>query len=154
MIRTSTVFAFATAVMLSGGWGQSLAAPGAPTHYLVKNKTPINMTIVGRVSLAGQPAKEGVEVAVFDAQGTLCGASGVDVANGGSYILQVYGDDPTTAEDEGAVAGDELRLEVYDPPRGPSAPGQLSLSSAGFNEPPAFPPKFEERASYGMNIAW
>lgn len=145
------VLALGTALTFGAvvAWG----LPAQTTHYRDFPKTPINMTLAGHLTQGGQAAKAGVEIAVRNSHGALCGASGVDGANGGAFILHVYGDDPTTPEVDGAVAGEELTLEVFDPQSGTHLQSQMHFSSAGFNEPPAFPPKFTDRASYGMDVS-
>ena len=52
------------------------------------------------------------EVAAFDADGTLCGHYVVDDA--GYYgLMHIYGDDPETPEDEGAVSGDVITFKIW-----------------------------------------
>ena len=68
--------------------------------------TPFSMDFYGM--LAG--AATGDRITVRDADGVLCGAYQVDKP--GRYgFLHVYGDDPGTAADEGAVYGDVLYFE-------------------------------------------
>ncbi|MBE0598416.1 MAG: thrombospondin type 3 repeat-containing protein [Desulfuromonadales bacterium] len=54
----------------------------------------------------------GDELAVFDASGTLCGR--VALTAGSNFLLDVYGDDPATPEDEGANAGETLTFRLWD----------------------------------------
>lgn len=146
------------------GWGALLALlcastgwalPAAPTHYAVTGKGPVRMTLTGLLTVDGAPAGAGVEVAVYDPQNVLCGVSGVDAVNGGAFILHVYGDDPTTAGDEGMTAGDALRFEVWSP-AGPAvhAHTELRFSAAPFGTvPSAYPPPFANLAAYSLRIA-
>lgn len=59
----------------------------------------------------GTPLPEGTTVEAVDPEGIVCGAA--MVTHAGQYgLLACYGDDPTTAEDEGAQPGDTVRLVV------------------------------------------
>ncbi|MBE0596398.1 MAG: VCBS repeat-containing protein, partial [Desulfuromonadales bacterium] len=113
------------------------------------------MDVYGYLTIDGQAAGTGVEIAVFDPQGVLCGVSGVDSVNGGAFLLHIYGDDPFTGGiDEGASAQDSLLFKIYDP----SLPGELEHRSitfvaASFGPVPAtLPPLFQDFGSYGMNM--
>ncbi|MBI5017196.1 MAG: hypothetical protein HZB55_17155 [Deltaproteobacteria bacterium] len=67
----------------------------------------------GALTIEGVPAVVGDEVTVHDPQGVLCGHFVVGAP--GSYgVLRVYGDDPATPGDEGAVPGDVLTFKVWD----------------------------------------
>ena len=53
----------------------------------------------------------GTTVKAIDPDGVVCGATVIHTE--GQYgLLACYGNDPTTAEDEGAQAGDVIRLVV------------------------------------------
>ncbi len=54
----------------------------------------------------------GSVISVRDEDGTICG-QGVAL-HGGMFLVHVYGDDPVTEADEGAVAGSELTFEIND----------------------------------------
>lgn len=85
----------------------------------------------GASTLDGSPLSPGTVVEVYDPQGMRCGCAVVG-APGGYGPLLVYGDDPATAQDEGAAAGDFLRFRVQGLPaipKGPEAP-QWGLSAA------------------------
>ncbi len=59
----------------------------------------------------GTPLPVGTTVEVVDPDGIVCGAA--VVTHAGQYgLLACYGDDLTTMEDEGARAGDTVRLVV------------------------------------------
>lgn len=137
------------------GASEVWALPAVPAHYAVTAKTPVSMTLTGLLTVDGAPAGTGVEVAVFDPQNVLCGVSGVDAANGGAFVLHVYGDDPTTAQDEGMTSGNALRFEVWGPV-GPTvhAHDELRFVAAAFGTaPPAYPPVFADRAAYSLRIS-
>jgi hypothetical protein len=62
-------------------------------------------------TLDGSPLPVGAEITAWDPQGALCGR--VIVTDAGRYgLMTVYGDDPLTAADEGAVFGDWLEFRV------------------------------------------
>ncbi|MFQ5854316.1 MAG: hypothetical protein ACE5LU_01540 [Anaerolineae bacterium] len=72
------------------------------------NVTPTH-TWVNFYGLTSLPV--GTTVRAVDPAGVVCGAA--VVAHEGRYgLLACYGDDPTTPEDEGAQAGDAIRLVV------------------------------------------
>lgn len=146
------------------GWlpavGLAWAVHPAPMHYADVAKTPSFMTLRGFLVVDGQVPQEGTEIGVYDPDGVLCGASRIDVANGGAFILHVYGDDPTTpGVDEGAKGGNVLTFDVFDPN------GSITWEhgSLGFrvaktrwldfdSVPPSHPPLFEERAGYSVKV--
>jgi len=67
----------------------------------------------GQFTIEGFDAEAGDEVVVIDPDGVVCGKYVVDTS--GFYgIVPVYGDDPGSPEDEGAVAGDRLRFRIWD----------------------------------------
>jgi hypothetical protein len=63
-------------------------------------------------NFAGAPIPVGAYIAVFDPQGTQCGERIVTTAGQISPIMACYGDDPTTAGDQGALPGDVLRFTI------------------------------------------
>ena len=88
---------------------------------------PNSATLLGNVTLDGEPAESMVELAAYDLQRVCLGKVNVVVSDGISFFsLVVYGDDPTTMEDEGLVDGDAFVLEFHD-----VSSGQLLLYSAG-----------------------
>lgn len=81
----------------------------APVQDARKNivATPFSMDFYGYI----ENLKAGDVIEVTDPDGTICG---VFLANkDGQYgFLHVYGDDPSTIEDEGAVLGDVLGFRL------------------------------------------
>ena len=70
---------------------------------------------------AGTDLRIGDVITVQDSDGVVCGVGGVQ--RDGAFLVHVYGDDPTTLEDEGANAGERLQFFVnYQPVRLDSAP--------------------------------
>ncbi len=142
------------AAALLGLCPSAWALPAAPAHYAVAARTPLVMTLTGLAYVNGAPAGAGVEVAVRDPQGVLCGASGVDAANAGAFVVHIYGDDPTTAGDEGMTSGDALRFEVWDAASETVfTHAQIAFRPAPFGTaPPAYPPLFADRAAYTLDL--
>jgi len=65
---------------------------------------------VGTATFYGKPAIEGDKVEVFDNNGVKCG-DGV-FGKDSKYSVMVYGDDPLSDNDEGAVAGQDLNIKI------------------------------------------
>jgi hypothetical protein len=62
-------------------------------------------------TLNGQPLPVGAVIRAYEPQGVVCGH--YQVTEAGRYgLMPVYGDDPLTEVDEGAVPGDRIRLTV------------------------------------------
>jgi len=62
-------------------------------------------------TIDGQPLQVGLVITAYDPQGVLCGEFEVEEA--GRYgVMAVYGDDPLTDADEGAVFGDRIEFRV------------------------------------------
>jgi hypothetical protein len=102
-------------VMFLVAFSTTLSAyAGEPVHFLGVQPTSTWVDFYGTTfTIQGAPAEIGDEVGVFDPDGVLCGAFAVEVA--GMYgFVHVYGDDPTTGEDEGAGAGDALTFVAWD----------------------------------------
>lgn len=80
-------------------------------------RTPEWVDFWGQLTVKGEPALPGDQVAVFDPQGVCCGVSTVTAQSAVPSLypfLHVYGDDPATSDvDEGAVSGDLLTFKVY-----------------------------------------
>lgn len=73
--------------------------------------TPFSMDFYG--TIAG--AKAGDQVTVYSPRGVLCGECTLN--RDGQYgFLPVYGDDPATAEDDGARRGDVLTFRLNGAP--------------------------------------
>ncbi len=83
-------------------------------RYPDPGPAPTWMTLSGTLGLPDGPAGLGVEVAVFDPDGVLCG-HWIVTSRGVYGDLRVYGDDPSTPGDEGAREGDRLTVKVWDP---------------------------------------
>jgi len=106
----------------SSAGGSSPPSPQPPvfpevpngTHFSFDaNRTDRWTDFYGNLTIGGKPAQIGDEVAAFDPDGVLCGIFRVRFA--GIYgFMHVYGDDSSTAEDEGVKTGDVLTFKVYD----------------------------------------
>jgi hypothetical protein len=81
-------------------------------------------------TLDGEPVPAGTIVTVYDPQGVLCGEFLVTVP--GRYgLMPVYGDDPLTEEDEGALAGDHLEFRLNGKKASLLGPGDGIWASMG-----------------------
>ena len=88
---------------------------------------PNSATLLGNVTLDGVPAEPQDELAAYDSQGVCLGKANVIASEGLSFFsLVIYGDDPTTVEDEGMTEGDSFVLEFHD-----VSNGDVMLYSAG-----------------------
>jgi len=88
--------------------GQVAGPPDGPAL----RPTLVWMNVFSQQSeLDGGPLPVGATVEAFDPDGALAGRS-IVVHEGMYGLMAVYMDDPTTAIDEGAEAGDLLRFEV------------------------------------------
>jgi len=93
----------------------AVADSASVVHFTGIGPTQSNISVdfYGYITIAGVDAQIGDEVGVFDAGGQLCGAWGMDYV--GAYgAVHVFGDDPSTPEDEGASPGDSLTFRVWD----------------------------------------
>jgi hypothetical protein len=64
-------------------------------------------------ALNAEPLPLGTQIRAYDPQGTLSGKFTVTMA--GNYgLMPIYGDDPSTPQDEGAVPGDLITVTVDD----------------------------------------
>ncbi|HNZ38247.1 MAG TPA: FlgD immunoglobulin-like domain containing protein [Candidatus Latescibacteria bacterium] len=100
MHRPTAYGVLAAALVLGGS-----AAALSPSQYWRDYFSPSSTGPDGR------PLAAGSLVQVFDPDGVECGRF-VVVTPGKYGYLHVYGDDPLTPEDEGAVPGDSLRFMV------------------------------------------
>lgn len=100
MHRPMVCGVFAAALILGGS-----AAALTPSQYWRDYYSPSSSSPDGR------PLAVGSLVQVFDPDGVECGRFVTHTAGEYGY-LHVYGDDPLTPEDEGAVPGDTLRFMV------------------------------------------
>ncbi|MEE8470003.1 MAG: hypothetical protein V3S51_01595 [Dehalococcoidia bacterium] len=116
----AVVLVFAAALL--PGRGEQLSAAGSMAavrdigdrSYVAGSLVPTNQWVnfYGLESTFGkQPLPVGVLITVRDPQGVVCGEFSVTQA--GRYgLIPVYGDDPLTEVDEGAVPGDLLEFRV------------------------------------------
>ena len=65
----------------------------------------------GYVYINGQPAPDGTIIDAYDPSGTHCG-QGITSSDSTFKYFSVYGDDPGTTEDEGALSGEEISFKV------------------------------------------
>ena len=72
-------------------------------------------TLLGTVTVAGEPAMAGDWVAAFDETGVCAGATEVVLNDGESFVsLPIYGDDATTPDtDEGMGGGEGFTLRLW-----------------------------------------
>ena len=95
----------------------SYALAQCPFHVLTY--TPYSGLMRGQVTINGVPASPGDCLGAFDAEGNCVGAGPISVASGvASFSMQLYGDDPTTPEDEGMNAGESFILKLFDASEG------------------------------------
>ena len=108
-------------------------------------------TLLGTVTVAGEPAMAGDWVAAFDETGVCAGATEVVLNDGESFVsLPIYGDDATTPDtDEGMDGGEGFTLRLwrsadgeilfYPDPMEPAALGGWSATNGapmpGFDNP-------------------
>ncbi len=102
---------------------------GAP-HFAAPTPTPYSAALIGQLQIALLPAQRGDELRFSDADGHVVGRFRVVTA--GQYgVVPLYGDDPLTAQDEGAVAGEPLSLAVWDASSGAEYPHAWVRQGAG-----------------------
>ncbi len=81
-------------------------------------------------TLDGEPVPAGSAVTALDPDGVVCGA--FSVTRAGAYgVMAVYGDDPDTAIDEGAVAGDRLEFLIDGVPATAAGPDEPVWTAMG-----------------------
>ena len=126
------------------------------SHFSEPVPTPLISNYIGNISILGNPAEPGDEIAVFDPQGILCGHTRIGLT--GKYgVVHIYGNDPSTpAIDEGAETGDILEFQVWDKSTGvllksedltqiPGAPMGSYISSSN-------PPTWAQETGYVLNL--
>jgi len=69
----------------------ALAAPVAAKYFGPIKPYRDAMTLIGNLTINGQPAPVETEIAAYGADGALVGISGIDFANGSSFILSING---------------------------------------------------------------
>jgi hypothetical protein len=87
----------------------------SPTPHLAQTQiaeTPIWMNVYSPSSLLDEePLPPGTVVEAYDPQGVLCGK--FVVTRAGEYgLMPIYGDDPSSPQDEGALPGDTITFSV------------------------------------------
>jgi len=76
---------------------------------------PQSATLLANVMLDGEPAEAGDELWAHDGLGLCLGQATVILEQGLAFVnLTIYGDDPTTAEDEGLQDGESFVLSLHD----------------------------------------
>lgn len=109
------------AVVIPGRGGNGQPSPAGPTPTASAPDTSIPDSPVATNSwmnfyglectLDGQPLPVGSVITARDPEGILCGE--FTVTQAGRYgLMPVYGDDPTTQVNEGAVPGDSLHFYI------------------------------------------
>ncbi len=135
-----------------------VSLPAATGHFPAPVTTPKLADFIGTLSIGGQAAQVGDEIAFFDPQGVLCGVFRITDPYGSYGILHVYGDDPLTPNvDEGAVAGDVLSIRVWDASLATEwSATSVRLTAAtpqgSFAASPV-PPQWQDQAAYALDIA-
>jgi hypothetical protein len=126
-------------------------------HFGSPVATPYVSNYLGALTIGGDPAQAGDEVAVFNANGVLCGHTRISTP--GQYgILQIYGDDPATAGIvEGPTEGGLLTFKVWSRKKGQEYAGaQLILTpgaALGSFLPSAGPPDWQAAPGSVLDIA-
>jgi hypothetical protein len=101
----------------------------APAAHPVDATQPVWVDFYGETStLNGQPLPEGAVVRAYDPDGVLAGRA--EVALAGWYLIAVYGDDPQTAPDEGAEAGDTITFTIQGQPAATLGPDEPVWTSS------------------------
>jgi hypothetical protein len=112
----------AAAVVIPGRGGNGQLPPGGPAPSgsapdgsdIRDSLAPTNswMNFYGlECTIDGQPLPAGTVITVRDPEGVLCGE--FPVTRAGRYgLMPVYGDEPATETDEGAVPGDSLDFYI------------------------------------------
>jgi len=77
--------------------------------------TPTGVDFFGKAYVNGTPVKIGDVITAYDPQGILCGKFVVKKPGLFGYLC-VYGDDPTTDVDEGALPGDTISFKINGKP--------------------------------------
>jgi predicted outer membrane repeat protein len=99
---------------------QNLKSSFIPEGIVQSNDAPWNFAKTGNyhqvsISRSALESLEGVEyIGAFDANGICVGASKVDITTG-NILLTVYGDDPISAEKDGALESEILTFKAHQP---------------------------------------
>jgi bacillopeptidase F (M6 metalloprotease family) len=87
--------------------------PVTQRHFAAAAVTDQSMAVYGTLTIDGQPARPGDEVAAICPGGTVCGRYAVETV--GQYgFMSIYGDDPGTTAVEGAKPGEPLTFRIWD----------------------------------------
>ncbi len=88
------------------------AIPAFGGYFEEPETSPVLMHIAGTLTIGGEAAMPGDEVAVFRQSGTLVGAFVVE-KSGIFGDMAITGDDELTGEQEGALEGESLEIRVW-----------------------------------------
>ena len=90
--------------------------PSPPPSSFDFVATPASGTMFGQATLDGATAEAYDWIAAFDASGNCAGSAALLINGGVAYInLTIYGDDPTTADvDEGLTGNEPFQLVLWD----------------------------------------
>jgi hypothetical protein len=92
--------------------------------------TPWFVDFVGEQStLGGQPLPVGSVIRAYDPSGVLAGRAEVTLS--GWYLMAVYGNDPLTELDEGAISGDTITFTINGQAAVPLGPDQPLWTASG-----------------------
>jgi hypothetical protein len=80
------------------------------SKYRLNERSGMNMVMAIPVSAWDINPQIGDEVGVFDAQGNLVGSG---IFDGGNIAMTIWGDDETTKEKDGLVAGEYLSMKIW-----------------------------------------
>ncbi|MBC8422478.1 MAG: hypothetical protein H8E01_00445 [Chloroflexi bacterium] len=80
-------------------------------------------------TLNDQPLPAGAVIRAYDPRGVLAGRAEVSLS--GWYLMAVYGDDPLTELDEGAISGDTITLTINSQAAVPLGPDQPLWTASG-----------------------
>jgi hypothetical protein len=88
--------------------------------------TNVSGTMLGTVTIDGHPASGADWIAAFDTTGLCVGAAQLTIFESVSYLaLPIYGDDTSTDEREGLIAGSPFTLHLFHAESGDILPYQL-----------------------------
>ena len=89
--------------------------PVNPPEEFISTSNPLAGVFLGTVTINGLPAEKCDWIAAFDEDGNCAGAAEILMNLETAYInLQIYGNDPTTPEDDGMDAGEDFFLKLWD----------------------------------------
>jgi hypothetical protein len=135
-----------------------VAVPAHGQYFPTPIQTMTNCVYVGALEIGGAPAENGLdEVGVFTDDGEggeiLIGAGVMGAVQPGYYYVTVYGDDPTTPDKDGAVAGDTLIFKVWDSSTSEVRavnPSRMNYVAYTGLTQPVIPPTWHDAHTYGM----